>query len=102
MDINGFALVTGAGSGIGKACAHAYAVEGAAGVVFADINKATAEQAALESTPLATNEKYRFLVVEVDVTNETSVEEMIATMISEFGRIDYAVNCAGVRSHDSR
>lgn len=56
----------------------------------------------MESTPLATNEKYRFLVVEVDVTNETSVEEMIATMISEFGRIDYAVNCAGVRSHDSR
>lgn len=84
------------GSGIGKACAHAYSVEGAAGVVFADIDKAAAEKAALASRALATNEKYRFLVVRVDVTDEHSVEEMIATMVLEFGRIDYAVNCAGV------
>lgn len=113
MDINGIALVTGAGeftrilqvvnipdgllgSGIGKACAHAYAIEGAAGVVFADVNKLAAEDAALASKSLATNEHYRFLVVQVDVTNEKSVEEMISNAIAEFNRIDYAVNCAGV------
>ena len=117
MDINGIALVTGAGecpnvprlvsiadcllgSGIGKACAHAYAVEGAAGVVFADLNKIAAGEAALASRPLATNKNYRFLVVQVDVTNENSVDEMISKVIAEFDRIDYAVNCAGVRIQD--
>lgn len=115
MDINGIALVTGAGecpiilalvkfpdtcigSGIGKACAHAYALEGAAGVVFADVNKLAAEQSASASKALATNQDYRFLVVEVDVTNEASVETMISNVLTEFGRIDYALNCAGVGS----
>ena len=38
MDVPGFALITGAASGIGKACATAFARDGAAGVALLDIN----------------------------------------------------------------
>ncbi|KAI9789484.1 MAG: putative secondary metabolism biosynthetic enzyme [Peltula sp. TS41687] len=96
MNIDGYALVTGAGSGIGKACALAYAAEGAAGVVFADLNKAAAESASAESQRVATNPDYRSIVVQVDVTDEASVDGMMSSMLREFGRIDYAVNCAGI------
>ncbi|KAL9638320.1 MAG: hypothetical protein Q9164_001625 [Protoblastenia rupestris] len=96
MDIDGYALVTGAGSGIGRGCAIAYAVEGAAGVVFADMNKAAAEKAATESLSVATNPKYRALIMQVDVTKEDAVNAMIDETIKEFGRIDYALNSAGI------
>ena len=88
------ALLTG--SGIGKGCALAYAAEGAAGVAFADMDKAAAETAALESRTLATNPQYRVLVVQVDVTKEAEVDRMVEETVREFGRIDYAFNSAGV------
>ncbi len=121
MEIDGYALVTGAGilpspalplsfsppptdpanatgSGLGKGCALAYAVEGAAGVVFADMNKAAAEAVALESREIATNKEYKTLVMQVDVTKEVEVDRMVEEMVREFGRIDYAFNSAGVSS----
>ncbi|KAF6228782.1 hypothetical protein HO173_011629 [Letharia columbiana] len=96
MEINGYALVTGAGSGLGKGCALAYAAEGAAGVVFADMNRAAAEAAALESREMATNAGYKTLVVQVDVTKEAEVDCMVEETVREFGRIDYAFNSAGI------
>jgi NADP-dependent 3-hydroxy acid dehydrogenase YdfG len=38
MDVPGFALITGAASGIGKACATVFARDGAAGIALLDIN----------------------------------------------------------------
>ncbi|CAF9933293.1 hypothetical protein IMSHALPRED_009131 [Imshaugia aleurites] len=96
MDIDGYALVTGAGSGIGLACAHRFAEAGAAGVAFADIDTGAALRAANASGAIATNKAYRVLVIHVDVTSETEVEDMVKRAQGEFGRIDYAVNCAGI------
>ncbi|KXG46527.1 Short-chain dehydrogenase/reductase SDR [Penicillium griseofulvum] len=96
MDINGYALVTGAGSGIGRACALAFALEGAAGIVFADLNQDSAEKAAEESKKLATNAGYQALVLTLDVTNEEQVESVVAKTKESFGRIDYMVNSAGI------
>ena len=118
MNIDGYALVTGAGghrtlsllllarlisnsgSGIGLACARLYAIEGAAGVAFADMNRASAEKAAAESTSIATNPDYRAIVIEVDVTDPKQVDNMVSKVSKEFGRIDYAVNSAGVSQLD--
>ena len=84
------------GSGIGLACAHRFAEAGAAGVAFADIDTGAALRAANASGAIATNKAYRVLVIHVDVTSETEVEDMVKRAQGEFGRIDYAVNCAGV------
>lgn len=51
---------------------------------------------AAESLKLAANPDYRVLTLQVDVTKEKDVDAMVCVAIKEFGRIDYAVNSAGV------
>ena len=55
-----------------------------------------AQQAADESKKYATNSAYDTLVVEVNVTDEASVQRMVKLTVEKFGRIDYSVNSAGV------
>ena len=78
------------------ACAYTYAREGASGVAFADIDKLSVEKASAKSIEIAKNPDYRAIAIEVDVVDESSVERMIKQAVHEFGRIDYAVNSAGV------
>ncbi|KAI1270007.1 NAD(P)-binding protein [Xylariaceae sp. FL1019] len=92
----GFALVTGAASGIGKESAFAFAAAGVQGVLFADIDVEGAKKAAEESKQYATSAKYRAEFVDVDVTSEESVKKMVALAKEKFGRIDYNVNSAGI------
>lgn len=94
--IDGVAVVTGAGSGIGQECALAYAAEGARGVVLADLNYEAALKTAKESEAIATNPNYKALAVAVDVSNVESVDKMVQAAVDTFGRIDYSVNSAGV------
>ncbi|MGE3314774.1 MAG: 3-hydroxyacyl-CoA dehydrogenase [Planctomycetaceae bacterium] len=81
-------LVSGGGSGLGAACARKLAGAGAR-VLIADISQenGTALAAELGSTS-------RF--VRTDVTDESSVQNAVDVALSEFGRIDGAINCAGV------
>ena len=74
-----------------------YAEEGAAGVAFADIDLEAAEKAAKESIGMARNPNYRAISIHVDIAQEKDVGNMVQRTCKEFGRIDYAVNCAGVR-----
>jgi len=85
---NKTALVTGAAGGIGKAIADAYAANGAR-VVYADINGDGAEAAAAQSSCTA---------VKMDVSDEASVGEAVARILSDFGRIDILVNNAGINT----
>ncbi|KAI9368954.1 NAD(P)-binding protein [Aspergillus egyptiacus] len=96
MDLRGFAFVTGAGSGIGRATALAFAREGAAGVGFADLDLTSARQAAEEGKKVATNPAFQALVFALDVTKEEQVEAVVEEMKNSFGRIDYMVNSAGI------
>lgn len=96
LSINGVALVTGAGSGIGQECVRAYAAEGARGVVAADCNYEAALETARFSEAAATNVDFKALAIAVDVTDLASVESMVQQTLDIFGRIDYAVNSAGV------
>ena len=86
------AIVTGAGSGIGKALARRLASDGAS-VVIADL--ARFGEAAAEITK-ATGA--RTLGLQVDVSNEKDVERMAAEAVKAFGRIDVLVNNAAVFS----
>ncbi|XP_019620825.1 PREDICTED: uncharacterized protein LOC109467322 [Branchiostoma belcheri] len=84
------ALVTGGGSGIGRATAVRFAELGYSCVV-ADIDEPSAKETlGMLQTP--------GLAVQVDVTMATSVEAMVTAAVQHLGRIDCAFNCAGIES----
>ena len=81
-------VVTGAGSGIGRALAVAFGKAGAR-VVVADINLEGAEKTAAEIGD-------RALPIEVDISNETMVDALVRRALETFGRIDVLCNNAGM------
>ncbi len=85
------AFVTGAASGIGKACAHRLAAEGAR-VVLADLDRKGAEQAAAKIR----SGGGEAAAVEVDVGDPGSVEHAVRFAVDTYGALDVAVNNAGV------
>jgi rhamnulose-1-phosphate aldolase/alcohol dehydrogenase len=84
------ALVTGAGSGIGKAIAQRVAAEGGC-VVVADLNLDNAQQVADELGGPDTA-----VAVKVDVSDEAAVEQALAEGVLAFGGVDLVVNNAGL------
>ncbi|AZM73972.1 bifunctional aldolase/short-chain dehydrogenase [Streptomyces sp. KPB2] len=84
------ALVTGAGSGIGKAIARRLVDEGAC-VVVADLN---AESAASVAEELGGDDKA--VAVRVDVTSEEQIAEAFEAAVLAFGGVDLVVNNAGI------
>ncbi len=89
--LNKTCLVTGAGSGIGKAVALAFGQEGGK-VVVADLNLANAEAVANEIRALGADA----LALQVNIANRDEVENMVAETVRHFGRLDCAVNSAGI------
>lgn len=85
------ALVTGAGRGIGEATARLFATEGAA-VVVCDIDVASA-QAVVQSIQERGGEA---VAVAADLTKEDDVAAVVNTAIDRYGRLDCAVNNAGI------
>lgn len=84
------ALVTGAGSGIGKAIAHRLAAEGAC-VVVADVD---ADSATVVADELGGPDKA--VAVTVDVTSEEQIVAAFAAASLAFGGVDLVVNNAGI------
>ncbi|MFG3289162.1 SDR family NAD(P)-dependent oxidoreductase [Streptomyces sp. NPDC048179] len=87
-------LVTGGGSGIGRATAIEFARTGAA-VAVLDID----EDAAAETTEMITKEGGEALSGRVDIGDEDSVRAAIQHTVAAYGGLDYAVNNAGLSSH---
>ena len=87
------AIVTGAGSGIGKATAMALLQDGWS-VVLAGRRQANLEEVVEEAKAL--NAGSRVLAVPTDVTQEDSVANLFAQCVKTFGRVDLLFNNAGV------
>ena len=85
------ALITGAGSGMGKATAYVFAEAGAK-VVVSDINEKQIDEVAKE---IGSSEGTCFKQV-LDVTNQENINEGITNVIKEFGQLDILVNNAGI------
>ena len=87
-------MVTGGGSGIGRATAELFAARGAAVVVVDRTD--TGEYSGPETVELIHKAGGAALFVRADVAVEDEVEAAVATALAEYGRLDAAVNCAGV------
>lgn len=81
-------FITGAGQGIGLACATAYVAEGA-WVIIADLNRNAAENAAEALGD-------RAIALQCDVGDGLSVEAALGEIVSRFGKLDVVHNNAGI------
>lgn len=91
MTVQKIALVTGAGMGIGLACAEAFARAGYM-TVLADINEPKEQVAKIVAGG------YRAVAYRIDVADTQAVNEMIAWIVSTYGRLDAAHNNAGIQT----
>ena len=85
------AMVTGAAVGIGRACATALAQAGA-DVAILDRNEKVGQKTAQELCATGA----RAIFVPCDVTRKDQVQAAVARVVQEFGRLDIAVNNAGI------
>ena len=83
-------VITGAGRGIGAACARVFATAGYA-VVIAERDAQTGASLERELNSIG----HRALFVQTDVSLEDDLERLIATALERFGRVDVLVNNAG-------
>ena len=90
------AIVTGGGSGIGRAISERFAREGAS-VAVIDINGDAAHQTA----EVIVARKRAAIAARVNITIERDVEEALQDIVERLGPIDILVNSAGVLAHGS-
>ena len=88
---NKVVIVTGGGSGIGRATCYRLRQEGAQ-VVVADRNQAGAE----ETRDLMEGNEQNSAVSSVDISRSSQVEQMVEDTVSKFGRLDGLVNGAAI------
>jgi len=87
-----YAIITGAGKGIGAAVAKRFLEEEVAGIAILEWDLALAEKTAKELDPTGK----KVITFKCDVSNSEQVKEAVDGTIAAFGRIDILVNNAGI------
>ena len=90
-------LVTGAASGIGRVTAQAFAKKGGI-LIVSDINEARGS----ETVAQIEAEGGEGIFLQADITDFGAVEKLIHTIIDQYGRLDIAINNAGMAGPPTR
>jgi 2-keto-3-deoxy-L-fuconate dehydrogenase len=88
---NKVAVITGGGSGIGRAIAEVFAQQGAQ-VFILELNKASADEAIQKITTSGGKAK----AIDLDVSDQQQVKNVIAEIVKQTNKIDILVNSAGI------
>ncbi|MFF3025197.1 SDR family NAD(P)-dependent oxidoreductase [Gottfriedia sp. NPDC057948] len=91
------AVITGGGSGIGRATAIRFAKEGAK-IVIADINEVTGEETLSEIN----EQNQEAIFVKTNVAESKSIQNLMKRAVEHFGRIDILFNNAGIGNSEVR
>ena len=90
------AIITGSGSGMGKATALLFSKEGAR-VVAADV----VEEAGLATVRLIEKDGNKGIFVKADVSKAEDIKAMVRAALDTYGRVDVLVNCAGIALNET-
>ena len=90
------ALITGGGSGIGRACAEMFALEGAK-VAVSDISLERAQA----TTQFVTSHGGEAIAISGDVSVGDDAQNMVSATVEKFGKLDVLVNSAGVSARNA-
>ncbi|MFC7228779.1 glucose 1-dehydrogenase [Salinirubellus salinus] len=93
---DGVAVVTGAGSGIGRETARRFAREGAS-VVVADVD----EDGGHDTVEMIGDDGGEATFVRTDVSDQGEVDRMVQTALDEYGGLDFAHNNAGIEGDNA-
>ena len=85
------ALVTGGGTGIGRAISIALAALS----IDVAVNYSRSQQEALDTVAAIEKNGGKAVVVQANVAKDAEVRTMVQTVVEQFGQLDYLVNCAG-------
>ena len=87
-----YAIITGAGKGLGAAMAKCFLEEEVAGVALLDMNEELVKQTAMTLDP----DGKRAIAFKCNVTDKDQVREVVSSVAASFGRVDILVNNAGI------
>lgn len=88
-------IITGAGSGIGKACAQLFNQEGA-NIVLADVNEEDLDRTIETLDPKINSLKYN-----CDVTSKKDTKNLVDFTVKSLGSLNILINCAGVNPRNA-
>lgn len=92
MDNRKTALITGGGTGIGRAVALRLAAQG----IDVVVNYSRSDREARETAEEVKKAGVECLIEKADVADDAQVRQMVANAVRRFGRLDYLVNSAGI------
>jgi len=96
IKLSGVALITGAASGIGQACAKVFFEAGCRHLVLVDRDQERLEKTVKSFSSDMDSVASKITMCTIDISNDEAVESLVESIPKKHGSLDYALNCAAI------